>query len=156
MAGRDTLSDIQKKGSALKNAPEAFRQSAAGGAEKVLSPFTRKKQEADAAIQAVNAPFEAMRAKQQQATQAVNAAKLEVDSAKKVLDVKELLFGTANDVSDKTMNDARSTLDKAKQGIEERQKDYNNAGACVQDLIARIEAQAKSAAGDAGKAPGVK
>jgi hypothetical protein len=156
MADRDTLSDIQKKGSELKNAPDAFRQSAAGGADKVLSPFTKKKQEADAAIQAVNAPFEAMRAKQQQATQAMNAAKQEVGSAKKILDVKELLFGTANDISNKTMNDAQSTLTKAKQGIGERQKDYNNAGAFVKDLMAKIEAQAKSAAGDAGRAPGVK
>lgn len=149
------LSEIQKKGSDIKNAPGALRQSAGSSVNKALSPFTQKKQELDATLQKAKQPFDAMKAQQQQAQLSMDAAKKQADSAKKVLDGKELLFGSAKDVSDKTMNDAQSTLGKAKQGMEDRQKEYQNAGAAVKDLIAKIEAQAKSAAGDTGTAPGV-
>jgi chromosome segregation ATPase len=156
MAGMDSkLSDIQKKASEIKNAPGTLKQSAGSSVNNALSPFTRKKQELDATLQKAQQPIDAMKAQQQQAKLSMDAAKKQADSAKKVLDGKELLFGSAKDVSDKTMNDAQSTLTRAKQGIEERQKDYHNAGAFVKDLMAKIEAQAKSAAGDAGKAPGV-
>jgi multidrug resistance efflux pump len=157
MADKESvLSQIQQKGSAIKNAPGALRQSAGGSVDKALSPFAQKKQELDAALQKARAPFEAMKAQQQQAKLSMDAAKQQADAAKKVLEGKELLFGTTNDVSDKTMNDAQSTLAKAKQGMEDRQKEYQNAGTMVKDLIVKIEAQAKSAAGDAGTAPGGK
>ncbi|MFA5268518.1 MAG: hypothetical protein WC379_11155 [Methanoregula sp.] len=156
MAAKDTVSDIQKKGAEIRNAPGALRQSVTGGVDTALSPFNQKKQEMDAALQRAKAPFDAMKAQQQQATASMDAAKKQADAAKKVLEGKELLFGSANDVSDKTMNDTQSTLNKAQQGMEDREKEYQNAGTVVKDLLAKIEAQAKSAAGDAGKTPGVK
>jgi chromosome segregation ATPase len=154
MAGKETLSRIQQKGSEIKNAPGALKQSITSGADKALSPFTQKKQELDAALQKAHAPFEAMKAQQQQAQQSMDAAKKQADAAKKVLEGKELLYGMAKDVSDKTMNDTQSTLKKAQQGMEDREKEYQNAGTVVKDLLAKIEAQARSAAGDAGRAPG--
>lgn len=156
MAGKDTVSDIQKKGAEIRNAPGALKQSALGSAGKALSPLNQKKQELDAALQKAHAPFEAMKAQQQQAQQSMDAAKKQAEAAKKVLEGKELLYSTANDISDKTMNDTQSTLTKAQQGMEDREKEFQNAGAVVKDLIAKIEAQAKSAAGDAGKVPGGK
>jgi chromosome segregation ATPase len=151
----DQLSDIQKKGSEITNAPAALRQSAGSSVDKALSPFTQKKQELDATLQKAQQPFEAMKAQQQQAKLSMDAAKKQADSAKKVLEGKELLYGSKKDVSDKTMNDTQSTLGKVKQGMEDRQKEYQSAGTMVKDLIAKIEAQAKGAAGGAGTAPGV-
>lgn len=148
------LSDVQKKAADIQNAPAALRQSATGSVDKALSPFTQKKQEMDAALQRVNQPFEAMKARQQQAAMAMDAAQKQADQAKKTLEAKELLFGTANDVTGKTMNDARSTLSSARQGIESRQQDYQNAGSFVRDLEAKVAAALRGA-GDAEHAPGM-
>jgi hypothetical protein len=141
------LDNLKKAGSGIAGASDSIKQAADGTAGRALSPFDQKKQEADAAIAKANAPFEAMRAQQQQAKLATDSIKQQAESAKKILAVREILFTTAKDASDRTMNDAQSTLNKAKQGIEERQKDYNNAGLFVKELMAKIEAQAKGAAG---------
>lgn len=155
MAGRESiLSEIQQKGSDIQNAPDALRQSAGVSVDKALSPFNQKKQEIDAALHKAQAPFEAMKAQQQQAQQSIEAAKKQAEAAKKLLQGKELLFGMAKDVADKTMNEAQSALTKARQGMEDREKECQNAGTMVKDLLAKIEAQAKSAAGDRGGAPG--
>jgi chromosome segregation ATPase len=157
MADSDSgLSGLKKAGAGIAGAPDSIKQAADSTAGRALSPFAQKKQEADAAIAKANAPFEAMRARQQQAKLAMDSAKQQAESAKKILTVKEMLFMTAKDASDKTMNDAQSTLNKAKQGIDERQKDYNNAGAFVKELMAKVEAQARGAAGSAGMPPGGK
>ncbi|MDD1683931.1 MAG: hypothetical protein LUO98_08875 [Methanoregula sp.] len=157
MADSDSkLSGLKKAGTRIAGAPDSIKQAADSTAGRALSPFDQKKQEADAAIAKANAPFEAMKAQQQQAKLAMDSAKQQAESAKKILTVQEMLFMTAKDASDKTMNDAQSTLNKAKQGIEERQKDYNNAGAFVKELMAKVEAQARGAAGSAGMPPGGK
>jgi len=148
------LSDVQRKATDIQNAPAALRQSAGSGVDKALSPLAQKKMEIDAALQKANQPFDTMKARQQQVAMSMETAKKQADSAKKALEAKELLHGMANDVSSKTMNDAQSTLASAKQGIESRQQDFQNAGAFVQDLEAKLAAALKGA-GETGNAPGI-
>ena len=134
--------------------PNAMKQSIGGTINKTLSPFNQKKQELDASMQKVDQPFQMMQAQQQQIKMSMDAAQQQTESAKKILDTKEMMFSTSKDATNKTLNDAQSTLQKANQGIDSRQKEFQNAGEQVKELIAKIEAQVKSTPEVPGRIPG--
>jgi len=110
----------------------------------VTSPFEQKKKEFGAAVKKAEEPFKLMKAKQMRAKADMDAAKKKADAAKKILDAKGIAHKEGRGKTNKVMSDARAKADKAKKGVEDRQKEFLKAGELVKSLIAKIESQGKA------------
>lgn len=112
--------------------------------KKITSPFDQKKKEFTAAMKKSEEPFKLIKAKQMQAKTDMDAAKNKADAAKEILDAKGIAHKEGRSKTNKVMSDAKVKADKAKKGIEDRQKEFLKAGDLVKSLIAKIESQGKA------------
>jgi hypothetical protein len=143
MPGGKGVTNTQKESSKIpKGAGEKITE-ARSSLDLVSSSFSQKKQTLDAALKKTQEPINILKARQQQAKIAIDAARKKADAAKKLLEVKELAHKHGKSKTNKAMNDAKATAEKAKKDLKDKQRDFQKSGELVKQLIAKIESQAK-------------
>jgi chromosome segregation ATPase len=138
---------LKYPGDKIKKTKKAFDDSV----KKVTSPFDQKKKELNAAMNKAEEPFNVLKTKQQQAKNTMDQAEKKTEAAKKILNAKEILHKEGKDRTNKVMNDARSSAQKAKSSIEDRQKEFTKAGEFFKSLIAKLGSQGKAKSSTGGK-----
>ena len=80
-------------------------------------------------------------------------AQNKAEAAKKILNAKELAYNEGKNRTDSVMGDAKSSAQRTKGSIENRQQEFQKASEFVKSLIAKIESQgkAKSESSSGGK-----
>jgi phage shock protein A len=131
----------------VKTKPENGGKSLKDAGDKIK----KTKKAFDDAINKVEGPFKILKAKQQQAKNTMEQAEKKVETAKKILNAKEILHKEGKDRTNRAMNDARSSAQKAKNSVEDRQKEFTKAGEFVKSLLAKLGSQGKAKSSSGGK-----
>jgi len=113
------------------------------GIDKITSPFEKTKKALKTSMEKAEAPFKALEAKRQQTKNATDAAKNKVESAKKLLNVKEMANREARSKMNKTFGDSIGKVKNAKKNVEDSQREFQKAGELVKLLTEKLEALGK-------------
>lgn len=105
----------------------------------------------DDAMNKAEEPFKVLKAKQQQAKNTMEQTEKKTEAAKKIFNAKEILHKEGKDKSNRVMNDAKSSAQKAKSSVEDRQKEFTKAGEFLKSLITKLGSQGKAESSSGGK-----
>lgn len=136
---RQPLESFQYQARSVMGKPEEKNLQLLGSLRSFAQPTL------NAAFQKASQPAELLKQKQLQTEATVQAATTRVDAAKKFLEGKENAHAFAQNQANQQMNQAISATNKAKQGIEDRQREFGSAMQLVQSLRTKIESQVSSA-----------